>query len=153
MKGLAKYLVLIAVCLYGHAAMAEDTDVIEIERDGVALATELDVRPDDRDFTDTAIVASAVGRGALVVCQAYNANGRFLGSAAMRVPANGLRYLRASDLANGVDYVGQVRCKSRHHSIAASAYLIAPGGITNLGVEQKSVHGVLHIQAPVTASF
>ena len=41
----------------------------------------------------------------------------------MRVPGKGLRYLRASDLANGVDYVGQVRCRSGNESIQGSALL------------------------------
>ena len=93
----------------GAAITAEElgADAPEIDRDGDALVKELDVRPDDRDFTDTAIVASnrASGPG-LVVCAAFNANGRPLGRAAMRVPGNGLRYLRASDVSNGIDYIG-----------------------------------------------
>ena len=144
---------LVTLGLFG-VANAEEANVPEILRDGIALADELMVRPEDRDTTDTAIVASNMGpRPALVICSAFNANGNVLGAARMRVPRRGLRYLRASDLSNGVDYVGQVRCRSANANIFGSAFLIGPGGVTNLPVQQQTVNGSAHIQAVVTASF
>ena len=49
---------------------AEEADVVvDIDRDGMALRAELDVRPDDRDTTDTAIIASNTSdRPARVIC-------------------------------------------------------------------------------------
>ncbi len=137
----------------GFATHAQDIVAErEIDLDGAVLAEEM--RRPDRDTTDTAVIASNSGdKAALVVCNAANANGRVLGRAAMRVPAGGLRFLRASDIANGADYVGQVRCKSRSAHVTGSAILVAPSGFTSLRVRQRYVDGVLHIQAPVTASF
>ncbi len=135
---------------------ADDSDAVEIVRDGADLAVELDVRP-DRDTTDTAIVASSVGDAnvdsAVVICRAFDANGQRIGIAKMQVPARGLRYLRASDITNGQDYVGQVRCTARPHTVAVTAYLVAPSGITDLKSRQHSHRGVSHTLVPVTASF
>ena len=132
----------------------ESALLVEIDRNGMDLRNELDVRPDDRDTTDTAIVASNLSdRPARVTCTAFNANGKKLGSAGMRVPGKGLRYLRASDLANGVDYVGQVRCRTRNESVQGSALLIGAGGVANLPVLQRSINGSKHIVATVTVSF
>ena len=145
---------LLLLGLVGPLYAQESDVVVDIDRDGMALRAELDVRPDDRDTTDTAIIASNTsGRPARVICTAFDANGNRLGTAGMRVPGKGLRYLRASDLANGVDYVGQVRCRSGNASIQGSALLVGAGGITDLPVVQHSVNGSKHIVATVTASF
>jgi len=71
-----------------------------------------------------------------VFCAAYDANGHALGRAAMRVPAKGLRYLRASDLSSGIDYVGQVRCRTGNEGVQGSAFLVSAGGVTDLPVSQ-----------------
>ena len=69
---------LVTLGLFG-VANAEEANVPEILRDGIALADELMVRPEDRDTTDTAIVASNMGpRPALVICSAFNANAQMV---------------------------------------------------------------------------
>ena len=151
-----RVIILATGLLWAAVASAVDFDALdatEIDRDADALAADLAIR-DDRDTTDTAIVASnTAANPALVVCAALSANGQTLGAAAMRVPGHGLRYLRASDVAKGADFVGQVHCRTRNQSIAASAFLAGPGGVTALPVRQTALHGALFIESTVVASF
>ncbi|MDP6377344.1 MAG: hypothetical protein QF515_18855 [Pseudomonadales bacterium] len=136
-------------------AIADPADTpADIDRDGDALRDELSLRPDDRDITDTAVVATNTSsQPAVMICAAFDSNGHKLGAASMRVPAKGLRYVRASDLSNGIDYVGQVKCRTGNHGIHGSVFLMGPGGTTDMPVLQRGVNGSKHIVAPVTASF
>ncbi len=147
----------LAAAVSGFAAtgsFAAEDNAPEIDRGQDQLSDLLRDRPIDRDSTDTAIIASnASGRGALVVCTAFNANGRRLGAGAMRVPAHGLRFLRAQDLANGEDYIGRVNCHTGNPGVDGSAVLVGPGGLTDLPVRSRLADGRKHFSAPVTASF
>ena len=147
-------LLAVAGSILAGNVQAQETDAMEIDRTGTDLRSEVAVRPNDRVTTDTAVVATNTsGRPARVMCAALDSNGNALGRAAMRVPAKGLRYLRASDLSNGRDYVGQVRCRTGNEGVQGSAFLLGPAGVSDLPVLQRGYAGDKHIIATVTASF
>ena len=107
----------------------------------------------DRDIADTALVFSnATDLPVVVKCAATDANGNILGRAHTHVPGNGLRYLRASDLAGGVDFVGSAVCKADGRA-DGSAVFLAPSAITSLKVKQRARRGVTLFRFPVVASY
>lgn len=87
-------------------------DGIEITRDAADLPHDLRPRPpEDADVTDTALVfTNETGSAARVRCVGFNKNGAGVGRAWVAIPARGLRYILASDLSHGRDFVGQVQC-------------------------------------------
>ena len=107
----------------------------------------------DRDIADTVLVFNnRTGRRAGVWCAAYDADGNILGRADTYVPGNGLRYLRASDLSGGVDFVGSAVCKARGR-LEGSVVFLAPSAITSLKVRQHERRGVTHFRFPLVASY
>jgi len=77
----------------------------------------------DVDVVDTALVFNNPrNHKTLIAWVGYNANGRALGRAYTVVPANGVRFIRASDISNGRDYLGSASCKARARLIPASLY-------------------------------
>ncbi|HEC15191.1 MAG TPA: hypothetical protein ENI99_01245 [Sedimenticola sp.] len=102
-----------------QAAVAE----IEIDRGPEELQAVLRPRP-DLDTTDTALVFNnALHKTAVVRCVAFGANGHALGRVRIKIPGNGLRFIRASDLANGLDFIGSARCSARG-KIVPSAFIV-----------------------------
>jgi len=96
---------------------------IDIERDGDALRDEIRPRPIDTDIADTALVFTNETAAIVEVkCIARNQNGTVVGRTRTRLPAHGLRYLRASDFSDGRDFIGHATCKSSGH-VAATAML------------------------------
>ena len=87
-----------------------------------------------------------------VSCVAIDGNGNILGRGYTVVPSNGLRYLRASDLSNGIDYVGSALCKADGRA-EASAVFLAPSAITSLKVRQRGRRGGMLFRFPVVASY
>ena len=107
----------------------------------------------DVDTTNTALLFNAQGPDDVVVkCRAYDQNGNAIGRTATKVPKNGLRYLRASDLANGRDFIGSAFCSVRG-DVVGSALLVAPGSITPLDVVQNQLAGTTTMQFPLVISF
>ncbi|MBJ21961.1 MAG: hypothetical protein GY910_19535 [bacterium] len=107
----------------------------------------------DTDVANTALVFNNTTSGdAVVVCTAFGANGNFIGRGTVRLPARGVRYLRASDLSGGADFVGSALCASRVR-VAASAIFLAPGSITNLDVIQAGPWDAHNIRFPLVASY
>jgi hypothetical protein len=158
-------LLTLAVLLAAGPALAQDAsiaraaelsvavevpDAPEIARDGGELAADLRSATDrDRDVADTALVFNNPGTGpAAVGCRGFDARGDYVGGAIVRIPARGLRYLRASDLSNGADFVGSAVCHSTSR-LVAEAVLLAPSGATNLRVQQRR----LQVRFPVVASY
>lgn len=135
-------------------AEAQLTELVDESRDEAELRVEIkDAIARDTDLSNTVLVFNNAGRRTTYVhCAAYNGNGRVLGRRIARVPAQGVRYLRASDLSNGVDFVGSVICKAREH-VVASAIFLTPGAITNLEVVQKRSRRATRIRFPLVASF
>jgi len=107
----------------------------------------------DTDVANTALVFNNTSSTeAIVRCAAYGANGRVLGRRRAVVPAKGLRYLRASDLSNGKDFVGSAVCTARNR-LAASAVFLAPGAMTNLDVIQAGPWDSTSIRFPLVATY
>ncbi len=107
----------------------------------------------DRDVADTALVfTNATGRRVMVKCVAIGANGNMLGRAHTHIPGNGLRYLRASDLAGGADFVGSAVCKADGNA-AGSVVFLTRSAITSLGVKQRHRLGVTRFKFPLVASY
>ena len=107
----------------------------------------------DTDVANTALVFNnTTHEDASVICRAYGANGELLGRRFARVPARGVRYLRASDLSSGADFVGSAVCASRSR-VAASAIFLAPGSITNLDVIQAAPWDAHNIRFPLIATY
>ena len=75
-----------------------------------------------------------------------------IGRTATAVPANGLRYIRASDLANGRDFIGSARCWTGGDIIATAVFL-APGAVTSLDVEQHRHPLKGRVRFPLVASY
>ena len=107
----------------------------------------------DTDVANTALVFNNTsGEDSFVACTAYGANGRVLGRKTAFVPGRGVRYLRASDLSNGRDFVGSAVCAVRVR-MAASAVFLAPGALTNLDVLQAGPWDDSQIRFPLIATY
>ena len=74
----------------------------------------------------------ALALRARVACRAFDADGDPVGRIWMHVPANGLRFVLASDLSHGQDFVGHAMCRTGR--VIGSAVLLAPSAITDLAV-------------------
>lgn len=123
----------------------------EIVRDAGALRDELRLRDLDTDIADTALVFTNLGANATrVKCVAYDGDGQAIGRAWVGVPRLGVRYLLASDLANGADFIGQVQCSARKNIRGTAVFL--GGGITDL----PSMHPTRNrgrIRFPLVATY
>jgi len=96
---------------------------IDVERDGDALRDEIRPRPVDTDIADTALIFTNQSADVVhVKCLARDQGGSVIGRTVTRVPANGLRYVRASDFSDGRDFVGHADCKSNGR-VTATAML------------------------------
>ena len=124
---------------------------IQVIRDATELQALLKKRP-DVDVVDTALIFNNPRRHkTLVACVGYDANGRALGRAYTVVPPNGLRFLRASDISNGRDYLGSAQCKARARVIPSSfvvgvGFSDAPARVVN-GWDNSTM------RFPVVASY
>ena len=108
----------------------------------------------DPDSVDTVLTfTNAVNRVAKVKCVARDDKGVVIGAPiAERIPPRGLIIIRASNLAEGGDFIGSVRCKSNRRVIA-SGFTLAPQGLTALRVIQRHDWSARQIFFPVVASF
>jgi len=137
----------------GRAA-AQAVEEVDIGRLEVELRVDItDAIERDTDVANTALVFNNAGRVATTVyCTAFSGNGEILGRGKTRVPAKGVRYLRASDLSDGVDFVGSAVCKARGRVTATSVFL-APGAITALDVKQYRRKRTSRMRFPLVASY
>ena len=120
------------------SAVAQEVAQIDDARDKVELQADIrDAIERDIDVANRALVFNNASRRATTVhCTAFSANGEALGKRVARVPALGVRYIRASDLSGGADCIGSTFCKARG-SVVGSAVFLAPGSITNLDILRK----------------
>jgi len=132
------------------AALSTD-DGVEIVRDGIELRDELLPRDIDHDIADTALVFTNLGgRVSRVRCVAYDANGQPIGRAWLRVPALGVRFMLASDMANGSDFIGHAQCGALNAVRGTAVFL--GGGVTDLpSMQPRRFDG--RIRFPLVATY
>ena len=123
-------------------APSDEVPEIEIDRDGDALSEEIRPRPTDTDIADTALVFTNQTRHRVEVrCLARNDDGETIGRARIVVPGGGLRYLRASDLSEGADFVGSALCKSAARVVAtAMLFGVEISDLPSRSVQWGKVH-------------
>ena len=120
-----------------HAQRAVETELGDARPEAELRVDLREAMEHDTDSVNTALVFNNPNAEvAAVLCRAYDSNGNYVGRRIFRLPANGVRYVRASDFSGGGDYIGSAICSSRSR-VAASAVLLAPGAITNLDVIQS----------------
>lgn len=131
-----------------------DTDTVDEGNPSDELEADLRRTIDpDTDVVNTALTFHNPSQGrAIVVCAAYDGNGNLLGTKATHIPPGGLRFLRASDIANGVDFVGSAACKSRTR-VQSSAILLGPGAVTDLDVQRRGWRRVTSFSYPLVVSY
>ena len=133
------------------AAQQAEPEEVEVDRNAALLLDEIRPTP-GRDRLDTALVFSnQLGRDVRVGCRAFGRDGELVGRAGTRLPARGLRYLRASDFAPGGDFVGSVECLAGGR-VLAEALLLTPAGATNLEVLQRARGRSTRIEFPLVAN-
>ncbi|MCF6355170.1 MAG: hypothetical protein L3J26_08740 [Candidatus Polarisedimenticolaceae bacterium] len=113
-------------------------DEVEVTRGADELQAVLRPHP-DLDVVNTVLVFNNVLSATVVVrCVAYGVNGRPLGKInKVKIPGNGLRFILASDLANGRDFVGSTLCHSEGKIVPAA--FIAGRILTD--TPAKTTHG------------
>lgn len=107
---------------------AETVPVIEVERLALELRDRIERPPEeDPDLADTALVfTNVMNRDALVRCRAFDGDGDVIGRARLRVPPRGVRWLLASDLSQGEDFIGSTHCFVTTR-VRGTAVFIGPG--------------------------
>ncbi|MFP8882363.1 MAG: hypothetical protein AAEJ52_12735 [Myxococcota bacterium] len=148
---IAVALVLSASSAAAGSALDAAGDGIEINRDSAELRDELRPRDVDRDIADTALVFTNLGGNHVRVrCVAFDGNGRAIGRAWLRVPALGVRYLLASDLADGVDFIGHAQCATL--SVVKGTAVLLGADVTDLpSMQPDSLYG--RIRFPLVATY
>ncbi|MCP4040239.1 MAG: hypothetical protein GY733_25060 [bacterium] len=127
----------------------EGIEEVEISREVDELPN--DVEPADPDVANTALVFTNMSRVTTwVKCVGYNMNGEPIGRTATVLPPLGLRYVRASDISNGVDFIGQVQCAARGR-VVGSVVFVGPG-LTDLPVH-NGAPGHRRIRFPLVAHY
>ena len=137
---------------YAASITAAEDLGIEITRDAESLRDYINTHPVDVDRVNTALIFTNVSQRKLRVgCVAYNQHGRAIDRGWVAVAPNGMRFILASEVAGGRDFVGNVKCKSGGRVIG-SAVLLAPG-LTDLPVEQHQHEGNSHLRFPIIAAY
>ena len=130
---------------------APDAEIMELERDAAELADALRDRPTDPDVADTALVfTNFEAERQRVLCAGFDANGAVVGWAHTAIPGHGVRYLLASDLSQGLDYVGHAQCAATRW-VRGTAIFLGPG-LTDL--PSTAVRGRFgRIKFPLVATY
>ena len=124
-----------------------DGDRTQIERPAAELSDFIDRRHDDRDIVDTAMVFTNAGDPSIVRCLARSGDGREVGRTWLKVPRQGLRFILASDIAHGVDFIGSVAC-STHARVTGSALLVG-AELTDLPTHRVALGGAVRLSFPL----
>lgn len=149
---------LLAGPVYAGNANRIDTDETadkDVARDGAALQVDIrDAIDRDTDVADSALVFTNTGDfEGRVICRAIDMNGQAIGSrTGVTVPAGGVRYLRASDLSDGADFVGRAVCVARRPMVS-SGFFLAPGAMTDLESRRTEQRRHVRMHFPVVATY
>lgn len=129
-----------------------ETDAREVDRDVADLPTEIRPRPIDVDVVDTALVfTNTANVDRRIVCVGFDKQGQKVGRVLVKLPALGLRYVLASDLADGQDFVGSAQCAT-HATVRGSAIFLGPS-ITDLSVDNIAGRWLGRIRFHVVATY
>lgn len=134
--------------------LEDATGLSEVEIDRISDQLRDVIRPDQRDpdSTDSALVFNNPRRHVTwVYCVAYNGSGNPIGRTRLRVPGNGVRFVFASDMAAGQDFVGSATCAAR--SRVVPSLFIVGGGLTDAKALVNHGWDQTRIRFPVVASF
>ncbi|MCH9672043.1 MAG: hypothetical protein K0U93_11405 [Gammaproteobacteria bacterium] len=147
-----------AMNVAAQALSAEQDAVTPIQADDVDVGRDADqlravLKPiPDIDTTNTALVFNNPTAGVVWVrCAAFSGNGRILGGAALAIPANGVRFIYASDLADGRDFIGSAQCRSNNRVIP-SAFILG-SGLTDAPTLGGPTWQGNRMRFPIVASF
>ena len=136
----------------GGALLAQTPPEIDVQRDSDEL--KVLILPDPgRTMTDSAMVFTNPGASSVIVrCKGYNHQGVIVGRTRTDVPANGLRYIRASDLGNGNTFLGSAKCWSARHAIG-TGYIVTKDGLTATRVVSHRHENTEYFRFPVVGYF
>ncbi len=96
---------------------------VTVDRSGTELQALLRPRP-DVDLIDTAMVFNNPRPDkAQVWCVAFGYSGAPVGRIRLEIPARGVRFFLASDIANNLDFIGSAQCHSRNQ-VFPSAFVV-----------------------------
>jgi len=124
------------------------TEEVEIARELDTLPS--DIAPPDLDVTDTVLLFTNFNNyDDAVICVGFDRNGTPIGRTLTRIPRLGVRYVLASDISNGLDFIGHVQC-AKHGRVEGTALFIGPG-VTDLPVLNRGVKN--RIRFPVVAHY
>ena len=124
-------------------------DLVDISREVDELPTDFDRDP---DVADTALVFTNLGRRtSWVKCVGFNKNGAAIGRTKTEIPPLGLRYVLASDISNGVDFIGHVQCSPKGR-VVGSVVFIGPS-LTDLPVRNGKLGHDRRIRFPLVAHY
>ncbi len=124
---------------------------VEVSRDADELRAALRPHP-DLDIVNTVLAFNnAFPARTAVRCAAYGINGHPLGRVKVKIPGNGLRFILASDLANGRDFVGSARCSSVG-KIIPSAFIVGRG-LTDAPVKSTQGWPGTKMHFPVVVTY
>ena len=125
---------------------------VEIDRDTDDLRHEIRPRPTDVDIADTLLVFSNSGpEPAEVRCVAWLRDGTPFARAYVMVPGSGVKFMAASDISGGKDFIGQVTCHTQQH-VVPSAIFLGPQ-IENLNVRVTGHDVRTRIRFPLVATY
>ena len=127
----------------------------EIVRDADSVVDWIRPQPHDPDVVDTVLLFTNQGRfSGRVRCKAFDKNGAAIGRAWLAVPALGLRYALASDVAGDRDFVGHVQCFV-DANVVGTAVLLAAGELSDLPVQNGFLRKDVsrRIRFPVVATY
>lgn len=131
---------------------ANDLPEVQIDRDADALRDEIRPRHKDVDVIDTILTfTNTEGAVRRVRCVAYDRSGTPVGRTQTLIPVNGVRYVLASDLSNGRDFIGHVVCNTIGN-VLPSALLLGPE-IENLNVSSNHLERLTKLRFPLVATY
>jgi len=136
------------------AATPQEADLEEVElgRSPAELRYHVDAKPIDRDVLDTAVIFTNAGRApGRANCVAFDDDGIPVGRFQVKLPGAGLRFVLASDIGNGRDFVGSVSCRTRGDVLGSAVLLGAQ--VTNLDVVHSHHSGMFQLRFPLVATY
>lgn len=126
---------------------------IQIDRPGDTLPAAVNDTLAAANRFDTALLfTNTSNRQALVLCKSFDSNGAAVGNHWLSVPGKGLSFALASDISNGVAFIGATYCAA-NEAVIGSAVFAGGGAITDMPASQADHLGDSRIGFPVVSTF